>query len=87
MAVDQLNTHDVVASDDVIFTQGAFDAFVGGAATATEPPATVVEAPAADAVARRSPEKKAAKKASGPKADAEKPAETSRRCPRAPRPR
>ncbi|HEX5090873.1 MAG TPA: 50S ribosomal protein L4 [Nocardioides sp.] len=29
VAVDQLNTYDVVASDDVVFTRGAFDAFVG----------------------------------------------------------
>jgi large subunit ribosomal protein L4 len=36
VAVDQLNTYDVLASDDVVFTQGAFDAFVGGAGTATE---------------------------------------------------
>jgi len=28
VAVDQLNTYDVLASDDVVFTQGAFDAFV-----------------------------------------------------------
>jgi large subunit ribosomal protein L4 len=32
VAVDQLNTYDVLASDDVVFTQGAYDAFV---ATAT----------------------------------------------------
>ena len=68
VAVDQLNTYDVLASDDVVFTRGAYDAFVGGTAATTEKPATVVEAPAADAVA----EKKAAKKASGPKVDAEK---------------
>jgi len=30
VAVDQLNTYDVVASDDVVFTKGAFDTFVGG---------------------------------------------------------
>ncbi len=30
VAVDQLNTYDVIASDDVVFTQGAYDAFVGG---------------------------------------------------------
>ena len=68
VAVDQLNTYDVLASDDVVFTRGAYDAFVGGTAATTEKKATVVEAPAADAVA----EKKAAKKASGPKVDAEK---------------
>jgi large subunit ribosomal protein L4 len=36
VAVDQLNTYDVLASDDVVFTQAAFDAFVGGATKATE---------------------------------------------------
>jgi large subunit ribosomal protein L4 len=36
VAVDQLNTYDVLASDDVVFTQGAFDAFVNGAGKATE---------------------------------------------------
>ncbi|QCX28421.1 50S ribosomal protein L4 [Nocardioides jishulii] len=28
VAVDQLNTYDVLASDDVVFTQGAYDVFV-----------------------------------------------------------
>src|SRR4051812_16350974 len=32
VAVDQLNTYDVVASDDVVFPRGAFDAFVNGTA-------------------------------------------------------
>ena len=36
IAVDQLNTYDVLLSDDVVFTQGAFDAFVGGAKAETE---------------------------------------------------
>ena len=31
VAVDQLNTYDVLASDDVVFTQGAYDAFVAKA--------------------------------------------------------
>jgi large subunit ribosomal protein L4 len=30
IAVDQLNTYDVLLSDDVVFTKGAYDAFVGG---------------------------------------------------------
>jgi large subunit ribosomal protein L4 len=30
LAVDQLNTYDVLLSDDVVFTKGAFDAFVAG---------------------------------------------------------
>jgi large subunit ribosomal protein L4 len=33
LAVDQLNTYDVLLSDDVIFTKGAYDAFVTGPAT------------------------------------------------------
>jgi large subunit ribosomal protein L4 len=36
VAVDQLNTYDVLASDDVVFTQGAYDAFVNGTAKAGE---------------------------------------------------
>ena len=41
VAVDQLNTYDVLASDDVVFTQGSYDAFVahqtkGGAAVSTD---------------------------------------------------
>ena len=32
VAVDQLNTYDVLASDDVVFTQGAYEAFVNGTA-------------------------------------------------------
>ena len=35
LAVDQLNTYDVLVADDVIFTKGAFDVFVGGPATDT----------------------------------------------------
>jgi len=30
LAVDQLNTYDVLLSDDVVFTKGAFDRFVAG---------------------------------------------------------
>src|SRR4051794_11497802 len=47
LAVDQLNTYDVLLSDDVIFTKGAYDAFVG---VETE-------------VVEEKPAKKAAKKA------------------------
>jgi large subunit ribosomal protein L4 len=32
---DQLNTYDVLVSDDVVFTEGALNAFVGGSAQAT----------------------------------------------------
>ncbi len=33
LAVDQLNTYDVLLSDDVVFTKGAYDAFVAGPST------------------------------------------------------
>ena len=49
LAVDQLNTYDVLLSDDVIFTKGAYDAFVNGTAAASSRKATIVEAPAHDA--------------------------------------
>ena len=35
LAVDQLNTYDVLLSDDVIFTKGAYDAFVNGTAASS----------------------------------------------------
>jgi large subunit ribosomal protein L4 len=61
VAVDQLNTYDVLAADDVVFTQGAFDALVNGTAKASDKPATVVEAPAADAVTADDTAEEAAK--------------------------
>jgi large subunit ribosomal protein L4 len=86
VAVDQLNTYDVVASDDVVFTQGAFDAFVNGTAGTSEPKtdkhsATVAEAEADDAVVEAEvevdaeaevEEKPVAKKTAAKKATAEK---------------
>jgi large subunit ribosomal protein L4 len=59
LAVDQLNTYDVLLSDDVVFTKGAYDAFVNGTASATERKATIVEAPAADAVTEAKADKPA----------------------------
>src|SRR4051812_32931352 len=35
LAVDQLNTYDVLLSDDVVFTKGAYDSFVGARTTET----------------------------------------------------
>jgi large subunit ribosomal protein L4 len=80
VAVDQLNTYDVLASDDVVFTRGAFDAFVTGTVAGSERKATVVEAPADDAVAdeteveakAEAEEKPAAKKAATKKTVAKK---------------
>jgi large subunit ribosomal protein L4 len=70
LTFDQLNTYDVLLSDDVVFTQAAFDAFV--AARATEgvntiklsAAATEVSASVAAPAAKKPPAKKApAKKA------------------------
>jgi large subunit ribosomal protein L4 len=71
LAVDQLNTYDVLAADDVVFTQGAYDAFVGGDSAATAPAEDVTETV-------EKPAKKTAKKAAAPteaKALVETPAE------------
>ncbi|PKH43639.1 large subunit ribosomal protein L4 [Nocardioides alpinus] len=61
VAVDQLNTYDVLNADDIVFTQGAYDVFVGGAsapAKAEKPAATeksevkaFADVPAADEAA------------------------------------
>jgi large subunit ribosomal protein L4 len=53
LAVDQLNTYDVLLCDDVVFTKGAFDAFVGTrtgdeAAQQTASPEADAEPPAAE---------------------------------------
>ena len=56
VAVDQLNTYDVIASDDVVFTQGAYDAFVGTAAGAAPAKAEKAAAPAAETTPESSDE-------------------------------
>jgi len=46
VAVDQLNTYDVLAADDVVFTRGAYEAFVGGDTSEAEVAETIeVETP------------------------------------------
>jgi large subunit ribosomal protein L4 len=65
----QLNTYDVLISDDVVFLQSALETFLGGSLTVeiTEPE------PVADEVAEEQPAKKApAKKATAKKAAAKK---------------
>ena len=47
LGADQLNTYDVLVSDDVIFTQGAFDAFVAGPTTGKGAKAVATESEAA----------------------------------------
>ena len=45
---DQLNTYDVLISDDVVFTQGAFDVFVSGPTRGKSAKAVATESEAAD---------------------------------------
>ncbi len=77
LTFDQLNTYDVLLSDDLVFTKAAFEAFVAArsaegaktvklSAAATEAPAAE-KAPAKKAAAKKAPAKKAAAK----KAEAE----------------
>jgi large subunit ribosomal protein L4 len=47
LVADQLNTYDVLVSDDVVFTQGALDAFLAGPATGRSVTATATESEAA----------------------------------------
>jgi len=49
LVVDQLNTYDVLVSDDVIFTKGAFDAFVAGPVTGKGAKAVATESEAEEA--------------------------------------
>jgi large subunit ribosomal protein L4 len=70
VAVDQLNTYDVLDADDVVFTRGAYDAFVGGTASSLAGPTP------ADEVETEAKPARAAKTATADeKADA--PAETA----------
>lgn len=46
---DQLNTYDVLCSDDVVFTQGALEAFLAGPATGRSGKAVATESEAAQA--------------------------------------
>jgi len=73
LAFDQLNTYDVLLSDDIVFTQAAFDAFV--AARSAEGAATIKLSKAATEVVEKGasrPASKTAKKAPAKKAPAAK---------------
>ncbi len=73
LTFDQVNTYDVLLSDDIVFTQAAFDAFVaarsaeGAKTIALSAHATEVDArdakPAAKKAAKKAPAKKAPAKA------------------------
>jgi large subunit ribosomal protein L4 len=69
VAVDQLNTYDVLAADDVVFTQGAYDVFVSrsasAGATAPVETAPVETEPVEEAVTVTVAEESAATSAAG----------------------
>jgi large subunit ribosomal protein L4 len=48
LVADQLNTYDVLISDDVVFTQGALDAFLAGPAKGRSATAVATESEAAE---------------------------------------
>jgi large subunit ribosomal protein L4 len=63
LAVDQLNTYDVLLSDDVIFTKGAYESLVEGGTEGAETVEVKVAAPAKKAAAEKPAKKATAKKA------------------------
>jgi len=86
LAVDQLNTYDVLCADDVVFTQAALDAFIAGptATVASLDAAVVTEAapaPKADKAPKAEKPAKADKPAKAAKA--EKPAKVAEAAPEA----
>ena len=68
LAVDQLNTYDVLLSDDVIFTKGAYDVFVAGPATgkSVKAVATSTEAETLECRLTKADEEARSKKAEKP---------------------
>ena len=79
LTVDQLNTYDVLVSDDVVFTTGSLEAFLAGTpkgkgatAVATESEAATVEAPLVSDEGDQPATKATAKKAAANKTTAKK---------------
>ena len=92
LAVDQINTYDVLAADDVVFTQGAYDAFVGGNAatdgTVTEAvaaPAALADVPTETKPKAKTEAKAEAKTEAKAEADAEAKAEADAEAPALPK--
>jgi large subunit ribosomal protein L4 len=59
VAVDQVNTYDVLDADDIVFTKGAYDVFVGGVASTSSSTSVPVETPAVEVPAKAEPEAQA----------------------------
>jgi large subunit ribosomal protein L4 len=86
VAVDQLNTYDVLLSDDVVFTKGAFETFVAGAPTGKSVKAVASESDAAPVVEPVvDTEKKAPKAEKAEKAEKAPKAEKSPKAEKAPK--
>jgi hypothetical protein len=68
LAPDQLNTYDVLVSDDVVFTQASLEEFLAGPARGRSATASALESEVAEA-----PVEKPARKATAKKPAAKKP--------------
>jgi large subunit ribosomal protein L4 len=66
--VDQLNTYDVLVSDDVVFLKGAYETFTGSTVTVADVPDADDDADEADEVAEKPAKKATAKKTAAKKA-------------------
>jgi large subunit ribosomal protein L4 len=73
--VDQLNTYDVLVSDDVVFTKGAYETFTGSTVTVADVPDD--DADEAPEAAAKPAKKTAAKKTAAKKAAESEPAEAA----------
>ena len=69
LSVDQLNTYDVLLSDDVVFTKAAYDVFVAGPATGKSVKAVATSTEVEQQAPAPSESAKPAKKAAAKKAD------------------
>ena len=76
LAVDQLNTYDVLCADDILFTKAAYETFTGLEVAVEAKPAKNAAAPKADAADK--PAKKAADKAADKADEADKPAKAAK---------
>jgi large subunit ribosomal protein L4 len=65
IAVDQLNTYDVLIADDVVFTQGAYDAFVAGPPSGKSVKATATSSEADASTEAAAPETPATTRGDG----------------------
>jgi large subunit ribosomal protein L4 len=69
LAVDQLNTYDVLCADDVVFTKAAYETFTGLEVTVEAKPATTKAAVAADRPEKADKAPKADKADKAPEAE------------------